>query len=69
MLKFHGMVMVMDSKVKQPLLVPYRCPECNKLLCYSLEKAECYCPKCKLWFRAQTSRSKNIVGTGKELSA
>lgn len=39
-----------------PKLVPFRCPRCRRLVAWSLSGAKAFCPRCKVWFKAENDR-------------
>jgi hypothetical protein len=38
---------------KKAKLYPQICPECEKLLCWSMIDTETYCPNCRKWYRQE----------------
>jgi len=41
---------MIEDEVKAPVLVPYKCPICGKIVAWTLSRAKCRCPVCKKWF-------------------
>ncbi|MEG6585293.1 hypothetical protein [Dendrosporobacter sp. 1207_IL3150] len=41
---------MVEEEIRTPVLVPYKCPICGKLVAWAISRAQCRCPDCKKWF-------------------